>query len=116
MMLVVVFLALFLTLLGVASRQIGVAVRVDTVRTQRAQRDEGSLHAVARALTLLETGLPPSDPYVCEVTINTSIGVRSYTVTFSSVGDNQWSVRAAMTAPGETPPPMPSVFAPTGVP
>src|SRR5439155_17039615 len=110
MMLVLVFILLFLSLLGVAFRQASAALRIETGHTQQVQRDEGSVHAVARGVLLLETGLPPSTPYVCAVTIPTSAGPRSFLVTFTSLGSTSWSVRAAPTQAGENPPPMPSTF------
>lgn len=112
MMLVLVFILLFLSLLGVAYRQATAALRIETAYAQQVQRDEGSVHAVARGVMLLETGLPPSSPYVCGVTIATSTGPRSFTVTFTSQGGTNWSVSAAPTQSGETPPAMPSTFGP----
>jgi hypothetical protein len=112
MVLVIVFIVLFLAFLGVAYRQFGTALRVESVHSQQVQRDEGSLHALARALALLETGLPPTSPYSCGVTISTSRGPSVYTITFANEGSTNWSVRAAPRAPGDNPPPMPVTFAP----
>ncbi len=112
MMLVLVFIVLFLSLCSLAYRHSAAALRVESARSLQIQRDEGSIHALARALALLETGAPPSDPYVCGVTIDTSTGPRSFTVTFASEGTNNWSVRSAATEPNENPQPMPSSFAP----
>ena len=112
LMLVLVFIVLFLALFGVAYRQTAAALRIESVRSQATQRDEGSLHALARALALLETGNPPSDPYVCGVTIDTSFGPRSLTVTFASEGTNDWTVHSAPTPPNANPQPMPSSFLP----
>ena len=111
MVLVLVFIALLLSIYSVAYRDVAAALRIETVRTLRQQRDEGSVEALARGLTLLETGLPPQDPYVCEVTIDTSTGERSFTVTFISTAGNNWSVHAAPTQPLENPDPMPASFA-----
>ena len=113
MMLVLVFIVLFLGLLGVALRQTAAALRIESVRIMQTERDEGSIHAVALGLTLLETGLPPADPYVCGVDITTSSGVRSFTVTFASEGVGQWSVKSVATGEGESPQPMPATFATT---
>jgi hypothetical protein len=111
MMLVLVFLMLFLSLLSLAYRQMGAALRAEAARARQARRDEGSIQALARGLALLETGFPASDPYVCAVIINTSAGANSFTVTFASEGGNNWSVHSAPTAPNENPSPMPSTFA-----
>ena len=82
-----------------------------TARTLQSRRDEGSIQALARGLALLETGFPPSDPYMGGVIINTSTGPRSFTVTFASEGGNNWSVLSTPTAANENPPTMPSTFA-----
>jgi hypothetical protein len=116
LMLVLVFVVLFLAVLGVAYRQTASVLRVETVRARQAQRDQGGVVAVARGLALLETGLPPSDPYVCAVTVSTSAGPSTYTVTFASEGPGAWSVRATPAGPGDPSPPMPSMFAPPSVP
>ena len=112
MMLVLVFIVLFLSLLAVGYRQTATALRIESVRSQATQRDEGSIQALALALALLETGNPPSDPYVCGATIDTSTGAHSYTVTFTSEGTNNWSVNSAPTLPSDNPQPMPSSFLP----
>lgn len=112
LMLVLVFIVLFLAMLGVACRQTAAALRIESVRTLQTQRDEGSLHALAKGLALLETGLPPADPYICGVDISTSTGVRSFTVTFASEGAGAWSVNSVPTAEGDFPTPMPAMFMP----
>ncbi len=108
MVMAMLFIALLLSIYGVAYRQIGAALRIETARTLQRQRDEGSVQALARGLALLETGLPPLDPYVCAV----SIGGRSFTVTFSSETGTNWSVHAAQTQPPASPDPMPASFSP----
>jgi hypothetical protein len=110
MVLVLVFMVLMLSLAGVAYRQIGAALRVESVRAAQATRDEGSVQAVALALELLGTGLPPSNPYVCGATVITSTGPRAFTITMSSEIDGQWSVYSTPTAAGDNPDPMPETF------
>lgn len=112
LMLVMFFNLLFLSLLGVAWRGAGSALRLQAVRQVQNRRDQGVIPALAQAMQLLETGTPPSDPYVCGVALNTSEGARSFTVTFTSEGENLWAVRGAPTASGESPIPMPETFAP----
>jgi len=111
MVMALVFIALLLSIYSVAYRQVAAALRIETARTLQRQRDEGSLQALARGLTLLETGLPPEDPYVCAVTIGTSTGERSFTVTFTSEAEGRWCVHAAPTQPPDSPEPMPVSFA-----
>jgi hypothetical protein len=110
MLLVLVFIALSFSFFAVAHHQMDAALRLETVRVHQDGRDAGSVHAVARGLTLLETGLPPTDPYVCGVTIGTPPDDQQYTVTFSSAGGNVWSVQAAPTVWPDDPPAMPALF------
>jgi hypothetical protein len=112
MMLVVIAIVVLLLLYSVAYRHTAAALRVETARVQQLQRDEGTIHALARALALLETGLPPTDPYVCGVTITTSLGPSLFVVTFSSEGGPNWSVNARPPMLAEDPDPMPASFAP----
>ncbi|MBN1394420.1 MAG: hypothetical protein JW959_05315 [Pirellulales bacterium] len=112
LMLTMFFCLLFLVLLGVAWRGTASALRGQSIRDLQTRRDEGTIHALARAMALLETGSPPSDPYVCGVTLTTSQGEKSFTVTFTGEGENLWAVQAAPTASGEDPTPMPDTFAP----
>ncbi len=112
MMLVLVFIVLFLSIYSVAYRHATTALRIETAGTLQRERDRGSIVALARGLALLETGLPPLNPYVCGVTIDTPTGARSFTVTYTSAGVGSWSVRSPPTAFGTAPQPMPSSFAP----
>jgi hypothetical protein len=111
LILVMVFIVLLLAFLMVAYRSIASAVRIESVRTTQVACDEGSIHAMAKAMALLETGLPPSTLYICAVTIATPAGPRPYTVTYTLEGGTTWSVHAAATSPDETPPLMPTTFA-----
>lgn len=111
MVLVLLFLVLFQALLGVAYREMAAALRIVSVQAIQAQRDEGSVHALARAMALLETGLPPANPYVCGATIETSAGPRSFRVTFTLEAGTTWSVRSAPASPDESLLPMPGTFA-----
>jgi hypothetical protein len=111
-MIVVVSLVLFLALWGVTFRQTASVIRVASVQTLRLQRDQGSVQAVAYGVTLLETGLPPTSPYVGAVVIQTPTGPRSFTVTFSFEGGTNWSVYATPTAAGDNPSLLPSSFGP----
>jgi hypothetical protein len=111
-MLVLVFLALLLTLWGISYRQIASALRIQSVRSQYALRDQGNLQALAQGLTLLQSGVPPTDPYVCATTIQMPAGTQSFTLTFSSNEPDVWTVNSTATQPGETIEPMPDTFEP----
>lgn len=112
MALALLFIVLFFGLWGVAYRQTAAALRAASAQSQRVVRDEGSTQALARGLTLLETGQPPSDPYACLTVVTTSSGPRPYTVTYTSEGPNAWAIHAAPAPPGDTAPAMPTVFPP----
>ncbi len=111
LLLVMIFVVLFLAVLGVAWRRMASALRIASVRTVQTQRDQGSTVAMALAMHLLETGVPPGSPYACGVTIPTSTGLRCYTVTFTAVGETGWTVDVEVTQPNVTPQPMPNTFA-----
>ena len=66
--------------------------------------------AVARGVALLESGLPPTDPYVCLAEIVTTSGVRSFKVTFETAGAGNWSVNAVPAEDGESFDPIPVIF------
>ena len=99
MMLVLMFIVLFLALLGVVYREVAGALRIESLHSIEVQRDAGSVHALARALALLETGLPPANPYVCGVTIDTPDGPLAFTVTFATEDGVTWQVQSSPTPP-----------------
>jgi hypothetical protein len=83
LVLVLIFIVLFLGLLGVGWRQLSSALRIASVRTVQTQRDEGSVGAMAAAMALLETGRPPADPCVFTKTVTLTSGEqRFFRVTF----------------------------------
>jgi hypothetical protein len=110
MLLVLAFLVMFLSVLSLAYSQIASLIRAETARAQEAQRDQGSIPALARAMALLETGYPPTNPYVCGTVIDSLTGSREFTVTFTSQGAGNWSVDIAPTAADDNPLPMPLLF------
>jgi len=109
-MTVSLFLVLMLAMTSVVHRHLASALRIEKARILAEHRDETLMHALAQAMALMETGLPPSDPYVCATLIDTSQGPESITVTFVNEADEIWSVHAAPTAPGATPQAMPIYF------
>jgi hypothetical protein len=110
MLLVLAFAMLFFSLLAMACSQLSSSILAETARIQQTQRDEGSVRAVGRALALLETGYPPTNPYSCGVSIDTSTGTRPFTVTFVLNEPQNWSVTAAPAESDENPPAMPLMF------
>ncbi len=65
MLLVLIFQILLLSLVGIVYRHVGAALRMEAAQSAQNLRNEGVLHALARGISLLETGLPPSNPYEC---------------------------------------------------
>lgn len=110
MLLVLAFIVFFFSLLAIGSGQLSSLLRSQTVQKQRTRCDEGSSTAVARGLALLETGYPATNPYVCAVTLTTSDGDLQFTVTFTYLGSNKWTVNARPTVVGEYPAAMPAQF------
>jgi len=110
MLLVLAFIVFFFSLLAIGSSHLSTLLRAQTVQKERTRCDEGSTTAVARGLALLETGYPSTSPYVCGVTLTTSDGDLSFTVTFTYLGSNKWTVNARPTAVGEYPTTMPAQF------
>ncbi len=110
LVLVMVFMVLMLSLASVAYRQLAGMMCVEAVRSTHVVRDQGSLEALAMGLALLQTGNPPTNPYVCGVTLDTLTGPKAFTVTMSSATVGQWTVSSAPTQPGDAPVAMPSTF------
>jgi len=110
LMLVLVTVALALSFYSLAHRQVAAALRAETLSVSLEHRDEGGLHALAQAITLLETGDPPSTPYVCKTTITTTSGPREYAVTYTNVTGTEWTVDIVPMPVSPDPPAMPDVF------
>ena len=111
MLAVLVFLAVGLMLVSVNQRRIGGLLRIEQARQQADDFREGPVHVMSLALELLETGLPPSNPFNCGATIDTSAGPQSFAIVFASSGGSQWSVEVAPTDDVGSLDPMPASFA-----
>jgi hypothetical protein len=102
LMLVIVFVALFLTMLGLTWRQTSSLLRVETVRAMQIRRDRGCLLAAIRGVHYLEK---------CKASTTTPDASQMYyidgfpqtfTVTFTvestGGGTTTWSVKAVPTS------------------
>lgn len=69
-------------------------LRVERARVLRIEREQGPALAVTRGLDLLQTGLPPSSDYRCQVTVDTDLGSRTYELRFERRDDPLWEVTA----------------------
>ena len=106
LVMVAVQLTLLLSTWGLANRQLGGLMRVEDALQDRARCDAGSLAALARALALLETGLPPEDDYRCRVALDAG----EYDIEFTKGNDGTWTVSTSP-ASGTAPATMPETFA-----
>jgi len=95
--LVFIFTVLLLSALGVAWRQVGAVLQIEAVRARQAMRDQGNLTVLAKAMRLLETGLPPENEVSYSTLLNGS--PQWYTVTFIRHADDTavWTVRVVKT-------------------
>ena len=109
MVVVLVFLAVMLSMLAVTQRRLGSVLRVES-RFVEAEARGDRKRAMGKALDVLWTGRPPSDPYVCATVVETSVGPISYTITYDQKGGSHYEVRVEPTAPGDDPPPLPAKF------
>jgi hypothetical protein len=114
MLAVLVFLAVGLTLVSINQRYIKALLRLEHARSQAEAFDQGPREVMAMSLELLETGLPPANPYTCGATLETSDGRRTFLVVFNSSGDGTWSVQVAPADDGAGLEPMPISFAERG--
>jgi hypothetical protein len=93
--LVIIFLVLFLAMLGMAYRQTAAVLRVETVRSVQTRRDQGCLLAAVQCIHYLETATSPTSPQV--FTVNGF--PNTFTVTFSQdlVDHTVWTITAVPT-------------------
>lgn len=104
MVAVVVFVLGFLGLWTVAARQISSMLRIEQARVKRIARDAAALparKALARALAALESGYPPSNNYVCQVTIDSTEFALTFAINPDTEDPTDWIVTAStITDPG----------------
>jgi hypothetical protein len=111
MLAVIVILAVSLVFVSISQRRIGAILRVERAVLEKAEYTEGPVEAMAAALSLLETGFPPSNPYECAATVKNAGGDRTYAVSFKSRRSERWTISVTpVDDPGGLPP-MPTTFA-----
>jgi hypothetical protein len=89
------------------------AIRLERVTVQRDLRAGSVQQALALGLTLLQTGRPPIDPYVCVVTVTHAGEDHTCAVTYTSEGtQDDWTVEAHLATESDIAnlPAMPSKF------
>jgi hypothetical protein len=107
---VVVFMTLFLSALCLAQQRLATSLRLEKIQAQRLTRDQGSVLAMAKVLTLLETGIPPTSPFLCKVPVDTPTGTRNFTVTLTLDGIDKWKVKVAPSKSSDGGLPLPATF------
>lgn len=93
-----VFLALVMLLWVGVHRQTAAYLRVEKTSLLRQQRAVGGTRALAWGLALLETGLPPADPYRCRALVDAGT---SFVLTFRQEDGQVYSVTVRPAAPEE---------------
>jgi len=94
LLLVIIFVVLFLAMLGVVWRQTASVLRVETLRAIQARRDQGCLLAAVQGIHYLEQNTTPTSPQTF------TVNGRFFTVTFlqDPVDATKWTVRAVPAA------------------
>ena len=104
------FLVLMMLLSIAAFEHLSGYVTVEKACQVRHDRATGQTRALAWGLALLETGVPPSDPYSCRVAPD-SDPTRVFVVTFSVTAPLEYSVLARpATAQDDSWPVVPETF------
>jgi Tfp pilus assembly protein PilV len=102
LMLVVVFLLVVMSMLGMAFRQMASTLRLEEARTRQIDLEQGSVKLAALGLGMLENVMA-SPSFEMQQTYDTSAGPKTYTLTMqrqsvdSGTGKEIWSV--TVTAP-----------------
>jgi hypothetical protein len=110
MLAVLVFLTVGLALVAVQQRHIAAALSAEQASRIGDTFREGAAAAMADAVTLLETGEPPGNPYSCQAAVTTSRGLSTFIVKYASPAANQWTVSVAPAPGGSLLPLMPGSF------
>jgi hypothetical protein len=108
---VLAMISLIMSLCGLAYRELAATLRLEVARQTQSDSDAGRIHALARCLSVLETGVPSTNPYVRMVMIATASGPKTFKVTFASPNGILWSVQAEPIGDNEFLDPLPSTFA-----
>ncbi len=86
-----IFLVLGMLLWTAAHHKIAGYLRVEKTHETREERSVNPKRAMAWSLALLETGLPPEDPYACRMVPNAETG-KTYVATFTAVDTLKYSI------------------------
>ena len=92
------FLVLMMLLWLAAFSHLGSYMRVEKATQTRQARDGGCTREMAWGLTLLETGLPPTNPYSCRVVPGNG---QTYVIKFTSYVALRYSVSVRPATSGD---------------
>ena len=117
---VLLFLMISFGIWAVFFRSTASVVRIEQARVLRETRTVWDAPAVATGLRLLQTGLPPHDPYSCRVTLTNDSQTKYILLKFEKVAPVRWSITASPTTADDLSPDVPTTFAappiaPTGM-
>jgi hypothetical protein len=108
---VLLFLAVAFGMWAMLFRSSATVLRFEQARTLRAGRANFAAPAMATGLRLLETGVPPSDPYACKVTLELDGVTRYYRLGFEQIAPNRWTIDASPTTEDDITADAPATFA-----
>jgi hypothetical protein len=99
LMLVIVFLVIFLAMLGTAWRQVASVLRVETVRAAQTQRDQGALLAALQTMHRLEADPTLTSPL--EGVVVDGFTDYTFNVTFEHDSSTPpiWTIKAVRAPP-----------------
>jgi hypothetical protein len=86
-------------------------LRVEQARVERETRDQWTAPAMAQALRLLQTGMPPTDPYSCKLELTQDGVTKYFLLSYERISAARWTVTAAPTTSDEVAVDAPSTFA-----
>ena len=92
------FLVLAMLMWLAAFAHVGGYIRVEKACQLRNARSDGPTRAMAWGLTLLEGGVPPSNPYSCRMAVNSGL---TYVVTFNESPQWTFAVTARLAGPAD---------------
>ena len=95
MVLVLVFLAVMMAFVAVGQRHVNSMLRIEQANFDAEMRGDRR-RALGQALQVLQTGPPPTDPFICSTTLDTSYGPQSFKITYRYKGGSDWIVRAEL--------------------
>ena len=95
LMLVIIFLVIFLAMLGTAWRHVASVLRVETIRAVQSRRDQGCLLAVIKGIHYLENTTTPSSPQ--EFVIDGFSNTFTVTLDRDPLDNTIWTIKAVPT-------------------